>query len=234
MVISLIFSSVAMSKDKKKDVAAKKTETAKNSDDKDSKDKSDKKDKSKEDEEEDESPQVEPVKPNRPLDGVVNSHSAGLGVGETFLYGDFKKNGDNRIVLPDLYYQYSASYSFDALVNFHYSRHEYERQNVTLMGSAMSIKGKVFHFDSFSPFAMAGLGFYYPRTTRIVNGAITESQGKWAFGMNFGVGIDLRLNRHFIVGLVTHFHKPFNVKQDNAPKVSGAYDKLLITGMYTF
>ena len=40
----------------------------------------------------------------------------GLGLGQTFLTGDFGKNGEDSITV-DLYYKYKASYSFDLIVN---------------------------------------------------------------------------------------------------------------------
>ncbi|EQC44412.1 hypothetical protein [Bacteriovorax sp. DB6_IX] len=89
-------------------------------------------------------------------------HSLGVGIGQTFLQGDFKDHGEDKIT-ADLFYNYSASHSFDFLANFHYSTHEYRKKKVTATGLALGIKAKMFNFDNFSPFATGGLGFYSPK-----------------------------------------------------------------------
>lgn len=155
----------------------------------------------------------------------LKKHSLGLGLGQTILFGDFDKNGDNGIRV-DAFYGYSASYSFDLLANLHYSEHSFQGREVSVGGVAASIKGKAFQFDNFSPFALAGLGFYLPQ--------INDSDTKWTFGTNFGAGVDLLLNNHFTFGFLVQFHNPFDVKQENAPKVEGSYSKVLLTTMYTF
>ncbi len=177
---------------------------------------------------------VEPiVQPNRAVPGIINVHAVGIGLGQTFLHGEFDANGADSIT-ADLFYSYSASYSFDVIANIHYSEHKFQNRDVKLPGVAFSIKGKIFQFDSFAPFLMAGLGFYRPLTKRIMNSAVLESQGKLTFGSNIGVGADLRLNKHFVAGLLYHYHNPFDIKQDTGPKVEGYYSKLLMTLMYTF
>ena len=49
-----------------------------------------------------------------------------------------------------------------------------------------------------------------------------------------GAGIDLRLNNKVVVGLLGHYHLPFEVKQDDFENVKGSYFKLLLTAMYQF
>lgn len=162
--------------------------------------------------------------------GQTHAHSAGIGFGQTFLTGSFGDYGEDKIALPDLFYAYSASHSFDMLVNGHYSSHSYNNRKVKIPGASVSVKAKLFQFDAFSPFALGGLGFYRPQ---ISDGAY-ESKAKLTFGINLGVGGDLKLNDMFTVGVLVQYHNPFDVKQDNAKKVEGSYAKLLITGMYTF
>lgn len=162
--------------------------------------------------------------------GQTHAHSIGIGFGQTFLTGNFNDYGEDKITLPDLFYSYSASHSFDMLVNGHYSSHTYNNRKVTIPGLAVSVKAKLFQFDAFSPFALGGLGFYRPQ---ISEGAY-ESKAKLTFGLNLGFGGDLKLNDMFTVGVLVQYHNPFDVKQDNAKKVEGSYAKLLITGMYTF
>ena len=160
-------------------------------------------------------------------------HSIGVGVGQTFLSGDFSKYGEDKIT-ADLFYNYSASHSFDFLANFHYSSHEFREQKVTTTGLALGIKAKMFNFDAFSPFAMGGLGFYAPKTTREINGVLMESESKITFGYHFGGGVDLDLNDKVTVGAMAMLHNPFDVKQDDQPDVEGAYTKLLLTAFYKF
>jgi len=158
----------------------------------------------------------------------------GIGVGQTTLMGDFSKFGENKITV-DAYYKYSASYSFDAIANIHYSKHsekngEYSR----VAGTALGIKGKFFQYDAFSPFALGGVGFYLPKIRRQINNNLLESKTKLAFGVHFGGGVDIKLNNFFTAGLLAHYHNPFDVKQDIGPKVNGSYFKIMVTAMYTF
>ncbi len=160
---------------------------------------------------------------------VTNSklkvHSIGIGVGQTFLFDDFEDNGDDSIT-ADLFYNYSASHSFDLAVNAHYSRHEQNTKSTTLFGTAVGMKAKLYQVDSFVPVALAGLGFYMPRTT--------TSEKKLVFGYHLGGGAELKLNNKFTLGLLLHYHDPFDVKKSPNPKVEGSYCKLLITTLYSF
>ena len=88
--------------------------------------------------------------------------------------------------------------------------------------------------DAFSPYAVGGLGFYRPVEHRLVGANIEKSEGKFAFGLNAGVGVDLRLNKRVIVGILFQLHDPFDVQQDAGAKVEGYYSKLMMTAMYTF
>jgi opacity protein-like surface antigen len=162
-------------------------------------------------------------------DREINKHSLGLGVGETFLMGGFNNYGDHQIT-GDLFYTYSASYSFDLVLNAHSSYHEFEDNKVWLNGYTMSIKGRPYEFDNFSPFYLAGLGFYTPR----VKDDDKLSKQKTTFGFNLGTGVDLRLNKKMSVGVLGHLHKPFEIKQEEMANVGGSYFKLLITTSYTF
>ncbi|MCT4642874.1 MAG: porin family protein [Bacteriovoracaceae bacterium] len=161
----------------------------------------------------------------------IHKHSAGIGLGQTFLLGNFESKGDNKITL-DFLYTYTASFSFDLLLNLHSSAHTHNDKEVKLRGAAMGIKSRVYEFDSFSPYLLGGLGFYAP--TVVENGKTSER--KVTFGFNFGGGLDLRLNDMFSVGLMGQFHHPFKIKQDEAgvKDVSGSYFKLLMTLMYQF
>lgn len=159
----------------------------------------------------------------------IQKHSLGVGLGQTFLMGSFEEKGDDKIT-GDLLYAYSASYSFDLLLNLHSSSHSYREQKVWLRGLTMSIKARSYEFDAFSPFLIGGLGFYRPQIYK--NGQ--QSEQKNTFGMNLGAGMDLRLNNRVSVGLMTQYHLPFEVKQDDMENVRGSYFKLLLTSMYLF
>ena len=159
----------------------------------------------------------------------VQKHAIGIGLGQIFLLQNFENRGDNKIT-ADILYTYTASHSFDLLLNFHESNHGYKDQKVWIRGYTMSIKARSYEFDSFSPFVLAGLGFYMPQIED--DGA--KSKNKYTFGFNAGAGADLRLNSKIIVGLMAQFHKPFEVKQDTGDNVSGSYFKLLLTMMYLF
>jgi hypothetical protein len=181
---------------------------------------------------------VEEKLESEPAPSYVNEdelkvHSLGVGIGQTFLGNDFKDNGDSSIT-GDLYYNYSASHSFDLLVNGHYSSHKIGAKKTSLKGTAIGIKGKFYQFDSFAPFVVGGLGFYAPQVTRELNGTLKKSESKLVFGSHLGFGADLRLNRHTMIGVIFHYHNPFDIKQELDPEIEGHYYKLLITAFYSF
>lgn len=160
----------------------------------------------------------------------IHSHALGIGLGQTFLLGSFDKKGDDQIA-ADILYTYTASYSFDLLLNAHYSKHEYKKKKVTLRGYTMSIKARSYEFDAFAPFVLGGLGFYMPQIT---DSSGKTSENKFTFGLNAGAGADLRLNKHIAIGVLGQYHMPFEVKQDETENVRGSYFKLLLTAMYLF
>lgn len=174
-----------------------------------------------------------PTSSDSRIPGDINKHSIGIGLGQTFLRSDFHDHGTDKIT-PDLYYNYSASYSFDFMANMHWSKHKYLNRDVTIKGVALSIKGKGFQFDAFSPFVLGGFGFYQPEATRILSGVATKTRSQLVFGMNLGAGVELRLNSEATVGVIAHYHDPFDVRQEVGADLEGSYMKLLIMGMYTF
>ena len=159
----------------------------------------------------------------------IRQHSLGIGMGQTFLMGSFENKGDDKITV-DVLYAYTASYSFDLLINFHRSNHEYKSKKVNLSGASMSIKARSYEFDAFSPYVLGGLGFYQPQIEK--DGE--QSEIKNTFGINAGGGVDLRLNDKIAIGIMAQYHKPFDIKQDETETVSGSYFKLLLTAMYLF
>src|SRR3990167_159982 len=81
----------------------------------------------------------------------IHKHAVGIGIGETFLFGKFEPYGDNGIT-GELFYSYTASYSFDLLIGIHNSSHSYKDSTVHLKAYTASIKGRWVEYDSFSPF----------------------------------------------------------------------------------
>lgn len=163
----------------------------------------------------------------------LHQHSFGVGLGETFLLGKYSDYGKDKITM-DLFYTYAASYSFDLIMNAHYSTHEDDREEIKVMGLNGGIKSRLFEFDNFSPFIMGGLGFYAPRAYRKAGGDYEWSSQKITFGANFGGGVDLRLNDQWTVGALGQLHWPFKVEQNDGPDVKGYYFKLLLTLAYSF
>ena len=160
----------------------------------------------------------------------IHKHALGIGLGQTFLLGNFQTKGDDKIA-ADLLYTYTASYSFDLMLNAHVSTHQYKDKAVWLRGYTMSIKGRSYEFDAFSPFLLGGFGFYMPQ---IKDSSGRTSEAKYTFGLNAGAGADLRLNDKMVTGLLAQFHYPFEIKQDESENVRGSYIKLLLTVMYLF
>jgi hypothetical protein len=160
----------------------------------------------------------------------MRQHGLGLGIGQTFLFGDYADHGEDKIT-ADLLYSYAASYSFDLLLDAHMSEHEHKGEKMKTQGMAASIKARMVEYDNFSPYVLGGLGFYAPRAKRDGHG---WTEQKVTFGLNFGGGVDLRLNDNYVVGILGQMHWPFTVKQDEGGDLKGYYFKLLITGMYLF
>ncbi len=167
--------------------------------------------------------------------GSLQRHSVGLGLGQTFLLDDLEDNGENKITV-DGFYNYSASYSFDLLVNFHVSKHKFRGRSALLRGFAPGIKAKLYQFDNFSPYVLGGLGLYAPKLKRIIDssGTVQETETKIAFGYHFGAGADLSLNNNVSVGLLFHLHNPFDLKQEVGQEVEAAYYKLMMLAFYVF
>jgi hypothetical protein len=170
---------------------------------------------------------------NERIPGAIHKHSVGIGLGQTFLRSDFASNGNDKIT-PDFYYNYSASYSFDFIANIHYSKHTFLTRETTIKGLALGIKGKGYQIDAFSPFILGGFGFYLPSVKRMQNGALEDTRTQLVFGANVGAGVELRLNNEVVVGVIAHYHDPFDVRQDSGAKLTGSYMKLLMTASYTF
>ena len=163
----------------------------------------------------------------------LKKHSLGVGIGQTFLSSELGQNGDDSITL-DLYYDYSASYSFDLVINFHHSTHKIIKREATVTGLAVGVKGRLFQFDAFSPFVLGGLGFYAPTVTRLKNNVLEKTPFSIAFGSHFGAGGELKLNDKFKIAGLIHFHNPFDIKQDLEKELEGSYYKLLLNTHYTF
>lgn len=163
----------------------------------------------------------------------LQQHGLGIGLGETFLLGNYGKNGNDKITM-DLLYSYAASYSFDLLINAHMSEHKDKSERMKVMGLSSSIKARMVEYDNFSPYLLGGLGFYAPRAKRFNGSENKWTEQKVTFGLNFGGGVDLRLNDHYVVGVLGQMHWPFKVEQENQSDLKGYYFKLLITGMYLF
>jgi len=167
------------------------------------------------------------------IPGQIHKHSIGIAVGQTFLRSDLGDNGNDKIT-PELYYNYSASYSFDFLANLHYSTHEFLNRKSRASGLALAIKGKGFQYDAFSPYVLGGLGFYLPSARRLINNVPTDTRSQLVFGVNIGAGVELRLNNEFTVGVIAHYHDPFDLRQDIGGPLEASYMKLLILASYTF
>lgn len=162
----------------------------------------------------------------------LKKHSFGIGVGQMFLRGGFADHGNNKMSV-DLYYNYGVSYTFDLLTNIHYNKSDKLGNSVVLQGLTTAIKFKLYQIDEFSPFIFAGLGIYYPEEKRYVDGTLQDAKSQATMGWNLGVGADLRLNDKFMIGMLFHYHDPFDVEQDIGPNIRGAYSKLLVTLLYT-
>lgn len=170
---------------------------------------------------------------NSPSPRKVQKHGAGIGLGQTFLLGNYSNHGNDKITL-DLFYSYTASYSFDLLINGHVSEHKDENEKMRVMGLSSSIKARVVEYDNLSPYFLGGLGFYAPRAKRNIDNQTKWSDQRMTFGLNFGGGLDLRLNDHYVVGVMGQLHWPFEVQQNHQSDLKGYYFKMLLTGMYLF
>ncbi|MFI5390919.1 MAG: outer membrane beta-barrel protein [Bacteriovoracales bacterium] len=168
--------------------------------------------------------------PGSRADDYLKIHSIGLAVGQTWLYGDFEGYGDDGISW-DLYYNYSASHTFDLLVDFHWNKFSNDSGGrETLLGLVPSAAIKFYQFDNFTPYAILGLGFY---SSEVMSDTI-DSDAKIVLGFTYGLGLDLRLNRRFKVGAIWQVHNPFGTSQPDGSEVDGSYGKLLLALFYSF
>lgn len=168
--------------------------------------------------------------PGSRVDDYLKIHSLGLGIGQTWLNGDYANFGSDGISW-DIYYDYSASHSFDLLVDFHWNKFSNDSGGKeTQLGLVPSAKIKFYQFDNFTPYVILGLGFYSPE----VSNATYDSDAKIVLGVSYGLGIDLRLSRHFKFGAIYQVHDPFDVSQPNGSNLEGSYSKLLLVGYYSF
>ena len=168
------------------------------------------------------------------IPGELNKHSLGIGFGQTFLRSSLAENGNDKIT-AELYYNYSASYSFDFMANLHWNTHTYKDREAVTRGLALAIKGKGFQLDAFSPFVFGGFGFYYPSVTRHITATeLATTRSQIVFGVNAGAGVELRLNSKVVVGAILHYHDPFDVRQEVGPTLQASYLKILLTALYTF
>ncbi len=168
--------------------------------------------------------------PNSRVDDFLKIHSVGLGVGQTWLSGDFSNYGNDGISW-DIYYNYSASYIFDLLVDFHWNKFSNNSGgSETLLGLVPAAAVKFYHYDNFTPYAILGLGFY----SNEVMDNNTDSDAKIVLGLTYGLGMDLRLNRNWKIDVIYQIHNPFGSDQDNGTEIDGSYSKLLLTLFYSF
>ena len=93
-------------------------------------------------------PGDEPAHPTAPSERKLHQHGLGLGIGQTFLMGNYGKHGEDKIT-GDLLYSYAASHSFDLLVGAHNSEHKDNRERMKVRALSASIKGRVVEFDNF-------------------------------------------------------------------------------------
>ena len=168
--------------------------------------------------------------PETRVDDYLKISSLGLALGHTWLYGDYANYGSDGLSW-DIYYDYSASHTFDLLVDFHWNGYSNNSGgSETLIGLVPSAKIKFYQFDNFTPFLILGLGFYYPEA----QGNGFESNNRVVLGLTYGAGLDLRLNRMFKIGAIFQIHNPFAVNQENGSEFDGSYGKLLLVGFYSF
>ena len=163
--------------------------------------------------------------------GPIGAHTLSLGIGQTFLFGDLRKYGASAIT-TDLYYSFSASYSFHFLLNLHSSAHKIDTKEAVIKGLALGIKGKLWQFDALSPYALLGLGFYAPQASG--EGDSKLSKDKVVLGLHAGAGLDLQLTPQISTGLLFHFHNPFDNPERDTKEAEGLYSKILVMVGYTF
>lgn len=168
-----------------------------------------------------------------PIPHELKIHSLGIGVGQTFLRGDFAHYGADKIT-ADLFYNYSASHSFDLLMGLHFSEHKLKGNRLNLSAVTAGVKGKLYQIDSFAPIVIAGLGFYRPVVTRQVGDERVKSKSRTVFGAHGGIGGELSLNRRCSVGFTWVLHNPFDVQQDVGSEIEGSYTKLMVNVFYRF
>ena len=158
---------------------------------------------------------------------VSNKHMLGVAFGQNYFFSDFSKWTEDELGY-DFYYEYLASMSFGVMTNFHYISSRRGDNKLRVVGTDASIKVYFYHFDHFAPYFAGGVGFYHL--------ALNDTHGNsFAFGNNLALGFDLVLNEHIKVGMLLHYHNPFDLRdQISGVNLEGSYFRALLLISYIF
>ena len=151
----------------------------------------------------------------------LKKHKMMFGVGQLFLYNDFK--GSDELTL-DLEYVYSSQEKFDVTLDTHYFSVNTRKGEVGVWALAPSIKYNFYKKETITFYTKGAFGFYN----------IQEKESKWVFGTNFGVGTEVDLNNKYVVGMKWDYNIPFEANYSNGRSIDGSYMRLLVQAGYKF
>lgn len=148
---------------------------------------------------------------------TAKKHKVMFGVGQIFLFSDFSKKGNDKIV-SDLEYIYVSQKKFDVTLDTHIFSLQKDDKEVTVWSMAPSIKYNFYKQESMTFYYKGAFGFYN----------VSMDESKWVFGVNLGAGAEVDLNDKYMVGIKTDYHMPFEVQFKNGDIIDGSYMRLLV------
>jgi len=122
---------------------------------------------------------------------------------------------------------YAPSDMFDVNVDLVYSPHGKGGNEANSIYGTMDLR-MLLKFDEVFPFIAAGAGFYRNSLSGVNAGSATT------FGFNAGLGLDVKLGKRFVVGIITKYHPVFDKELSaGVPAIGDFWDAMLRFG-FTF
>ncbi|HRK01320.1 MAG TPA: hypothetical protein PLH57_01530 [Oligoflexia bacterium] len=158
---------------------------------------------------------------------AIGSHTAGFGLGQVMLLGDFGQRLDDSIGFQFLY-EYQASELFGLYVTIEKSSHSNanETEKLSLFGVIPHLRANMAYVDQLTLFGFTGFGLMKAsQTQNNVEGSVLTVV------FDVGGGFDLALSERFVFGTTFAFHNVFG-KTDSVTITTNDPDGFSIGGTY--
>lgn len=176
--------------------------------------------------------------------GAAGEHSAGLGVGQVVLLGDWGSYYSNALGFNGMY-DFESSELFGLLINLSYSSHSNTTDASSylhILGLTPDIKVNFAYFDKLVIYGLAGLGLFHVEQAKRIEPENRLFEGSvFTIGFNAGAGFDLRVDDHYSFGTVFSFHHVLGKTDTDTMvggtpglEIGGTYMRLFLNFMYVF